>query len=209
MSDSISFGVDYETSYDLTNLGVAFEALRTAVTENWAERHDELSPPGPPSPVDVDEWLPEAVPERMHDIPAGSQSLFSKSLCFSYSPTSAWVARLKAIRWEDGTMGVTIWISERALIETLSERLERCEEDPDFRPPWPGADDPDYLAWWERFHATHREPWQVNRDCLLHIFDRLRGALPVRKASLDERLLNGLDPRSSEYTKFIRRSPVA
>ncbi len=193
MSEPFGFWVDYHTPFGRESVSVIAEAVSRAVSENWAKYQDRLSDSAPRFPVVIEEWLTQAEPGKLRGLLGSPEPpLYSDYIGFNYSPLSAKVAGINLAKREDGTISAGFLIAESAryerpgLREELRPESERQKRPTDAPEPW----DDNYEEWEETWYAPYNiDLWPINKQCILHILENLKDALPVKRVSIDEILL--------------------
>jgi hypothetical protein len=191
MSETFGFSLGYRADFELDTIRAVLTALQQATAENWERHRDRMSDPEPNVPVEIDAWLEKATPELMKRIVGHEVQLVTEDLFFSYSPISVWLGRIVLTKRQDETLAVMFIIAGSGRYEEPRDRekyrphLRNQPHPPDAPQPWEDG----YEEWEEEWYAPYNvNMWSINRQCILHLLDRLKEALPVEYVSIDEML---------------------
>jgi hypothetical protein len=191
MSEPFGFALGYRAVFESDTIRTVLTALKQAVAENWERHRDRMSDPEPNVPLEVDAWLEKATPQSMKQSVADEKRLFTEELFFSYSPISVWLGRIVLTKREEEKLDVMFIIAGSGRYEAPRDRekyrphLRNQPHPPDAPQPWEDG----YEEWEEEWYAPYNvDIWSINRQCILHLLDRLKEALPVEYVSIDEML---------------------
>jgi len=167
MSDMMRFKVSYETPLNKGNLDTLAMSLAQGIEENWATFHEPWGMELSDYPKKLTDWFENLSLDQMEaadpEEVIGDDDIesYSNDFGFLFSPTSSWIGYISVEKTRGEKFGISFYV------------------DADMR----------YLDYEFSGYYNVEFLWNINKCCLLNIYEKSKNALPVRSALIDEEML--------------------